>query len=225
MWTVTLGRAGCLGSGGSETRPYRTLQCLLRVVLVALVLSVVWFVGYAGQVHACSCVQPGSPSEELEKFDAVFAGRVISVHYSYDPGARSVGPDDRSTIGFEVSTVWKGAVYESTTITTPPTGGSCGYRFVEGESYVVYAYDSPFGDGGYTAGICSRTALLDEAQADIDELGDGDSPLAGTSGTSPEEPEGAALGGAWVVGLVVIGVVLVVGGGAAYLVLRRRQGV
>ncbi|MCY3912895.1 MAG: hypothetical protein OXG43_06570 [Chloroflexi bacterium] len=223
MWTVTLGRAGCLASGGSETRPYRTGQIPLRVVLVALALSVVCFFGYAGQAHACKCVEPGSPSEEMAKFDAVFAGRVVSVHHSYDPEARSVGPEDRSTIGFEVSTVWKGAVHESTTITTPPTGGSCGYRFVEGESYVVYAYDSPYGDGGYTAGICGRTALLAEAQADVDELGNGDAPLAGTSGPSAEESEGAALGGAWVIALVVVGVVLAVGGGVAYLGMRRRR--
>ncbi len=222
MWTVTLGRAGCLASGESETRPYRTLRIPLRVVIVALVLSVVWFVGYAGQAHACSCVQPGSPSEELEKFDAVFAGRVISVHHSYDPAGRSVTRDDRSTIGFEVSTVWKGEIHESTTITTPPTGGSCGYRFVEGESYVVYAYERPYGDGGYSAGTCSRTALLAQAQADIDELGDGQAPLAGASGPSAEEREGADPGGAWVIALVVVGVIVAIGGGVAHLSMRRR---
>ncbi|MCY4112523.1 MAG: hypothetical protein OXG33_01115 [Chloroflexi bacterium] len=191
---------------------------------MALVLSVVWFFGYAGQAHACKCVEPGSPSEELGKFDAVFAGRVVSVHHSYDPAAMSVGPEDRSTIGFEVSTVWKGEIHETTTITTPPTGGSCGYRFVEGESYVVYAYESPYGDGGYTAGICSRTALLAEAQADVDELGDGQAPLAGASGPSPEEPEDASPASAWVIALVVVGVILVVGGIVALVGVRRRQG-
>ena len=192
------------------------------VVLAALALSVVWFLGHAGQAHACSCVQPGSPSEELEKFDAVFAGRVTSVHHSYDPDGRSVTRDDRSTIGFEVSMVWKGEIHETTTITTPPTGGSCGYRFIEGESYVVYAYASPYGDGGYTAGICSRTALLAEAQADIDELGDGDAPLAGSSGPSPEEPEEAAADGGWWIALVAGGAVFVVGGLLVYLRTRRR---
>lgn len=222
MWMVTLGRAGCLASGGSQTRLYRTLRIPLRVVVVAFALSFVWFLGYAGQAHACSCVQPGSPSEELEKFDAVFVGRVISVHHSYDPAGSSVTRDDRSTIGFEVSTVWKGEIHESTTITTPPTGGSCGYRFVEGESYVVYAYERPYGDGGYTAGTCSRTALLAAAQADIDELGDGHAPLAGASGPSAEDPADAAPAGAWVIALVVVGVVLVVGGVGAYLRMGRR---
>lgn len=158
-------------------------------VSFALLVSVLWFFGNAEQVYACSCVEPGSPSEELEKFSAVFAGRVVSVQHSYDPDGRSVTRDDRSTIGFEVSAVWKGTVYEEMNITTPPTGGSCGFTFEEGEEYIVYAYDSPYVEGGYTTGICSRTTLLEQAQEDIDALGEGNSPLAGTAGPASEESE------------------------------------
>ena len=162
-------------------------------VSFALLVGVLWFFGDTEQVYACSCVQPGSPSEELEKFSAVFAGRVVSVQHSYDPDGRSVSRGDRSTIGFEVSAVWKGAVYEDMDITTPPTGGSCGFTFEEGEEYIVYAYDSPYVDGGYTTGICSRTALLEQAQEDIDALGEGNAPLAGTAGPGPEESEDMAV--------------------------------
>ena len=77
--------------------------------------------------------KPSSPSEELEKSAAVFAGRVVSVRHSYDPDAVSHSPEDRTTVRFEVSTVWKGAVNESMYVTTPPTGGSCGFTFIEGE--------------------------------------------------------------------------------------------
>lgn len=158
-------------------------------VSFALMVGVLWFFGNTEQVYACSCAQPGSPSEELEKFSAVFAGTVVSIRHSYDPDGRSVTRDDRSTIGFEVSAVWKGTVYEDMPITTPPTGGSCGFTFEEGEEYIVYAYDSPYVDGGYTTGICSRTALLEQAQEDIDALGEGNAPQAGTAGPAPEESE------------------------------------
>ena len=57
----------------------------VTAVSLAVVVSVLWLLGSAGQVHACSCVEPGSPSEELEKFAAVFAGRVVSIQHSYDP--------------------------------------------------------------------------------------------------------------------------------------------
>ena len=59
-----------------------------------------------------------------EVFRSVFAGRVVSVQLSYDPDGRTVTREDRGTIGFEVSAVWKGTVYEEMNITTPPTGGS-----------------------------------------------------------------------------------------------------
>ena len=162
-------------------------------VSLALMLSVLWFLGNPGQVHACSCAQPGTPSEELEKFSAVFAGRVVSIRHSFDPDAASVSRDDRTTVGFEVSAVWKGTVREDMYITTPPTGGSCGFTFVEGEEYIVYAHDRAYGDDSYTVGICSRTALLGQAQDDIDALGEGQAPLAGTGGSAPEEPEGTAV--------------------------------
>ena len=162
-------------------------------VSFALLVSVLWFFGNAEQVYACSCAQPGSPSEELEKFSAVFAGRVVSVQLSYDPDGRTVTREDRGTIGFEVSAVWKGTVYEEINITTPPTGGSCGFTFEEGEEYIVYAYDSPYVEGGYATGICSRTALLEQAQKDIDELGEGNAPLAGTAGPALEESEDMAV--------------------------------
>ena len=157
----------------------------LGIVGLALIVSVLWLVGNAGQLLACKCAQPGTPSEELEESSAVFAGRVVSVRHSYDPDAASATPEDYTTVGFEVSAVWKGAVHEDMRITTPPTGGSCGFAFVEGEEYIVYGYDSPYAEGGYTAGICSRTALLGQVQADTDALGRGSNPLSGTGGPAP----------------------------------------
>ena len=192
------------------------------LVSLALLVGVLWFLGNPERVYACKCAQPGTPSEELEKFSAVFAGRVVSVRHSYDPDAASVSPEDRSTVDFEVSAVWKGTVHEDLYITTPPTGGSCGFTFIEGEEYIVYAYDSAHADGGYTVGICSRTALLDQAQADIDALGEKHAPQAGTGGPAPEQPPDTAIGWAWTIILVAAATVILVGGIVVYarVVLR-----
>ena len=165
------------------------------VLGIALVVGVFWFLGNPGLVHACKCLQPGTPSEELGKFSAVFAGKVISIQHSYDPKAAFASPGDHTTVGFEVSTVWKGNVHEEMFITTPPTGGTCGFTFSEGEEYIVYAHDTAYVEDGYTVGICSRTALLGEAQEDIDALGDGQSPLAGTGGPAPKHPQVLVLDG------------------------------
>ena len=106
--------------------------------------------------------------------------------------------------------------------TTPPTGGSCGFTFIEGEEYIVYGHDSNYADGGYTSGICSRTALLGQAQADIDALGAGRAPQAGTGGPAPEQPQDTGVGRAWIIVLVVAATVFVVGGIVVYVLVRRR---
>ena len=136
-------------------------------------------------------------------------------------------------VGFGVSVVWKGNVHEDMYITTPPTGGSCGFTFVEGEEYIVYGYDSNYDDGGYTVGICSRTALLGLAQADLEAFGDPQAPLVGTGGPVPEQPPDTAgdvklprTGGymppVWTVAMVAgIGAAFAVGG-LGLLVRGRR---
>ena len=211
MWPVFAKRQGI----GSTAVPAAILS-------LALMMGVLWFLGNLGQVYACKCAEPGTPSEELEKFSAVFAGRVVSIQHSYDPNATSVSPEDRTTVGFEVSTVWKGLVHEEMYITTPPTGGSCGFTFIEGEEYIVYGYDSAHADGGYTVGICSRTALLDRAQADIDALGEGDVPQDGSGGPASEEPQDTAMGREWTVILVVAAAVLAAGGIVVFTIVRHR---
>ena len=187
----------------------------IYVVLMAFMLSFAWFFVFTEQVYACSCAEPGPPMEELAKFDAVFVGKVFVVQHSYDPEGKTVTPEDHSTIGFEVSTVWKGVVHVVTYITTPPTGGSCGYTFVEGEEYIVYASDSHYDDDSYTASICSRTALLSAAQADLDALGEGETPRAGTKGPAPTDSEDTATGisAGWVFALVLAAAMLIVGAG------------
>ena len=188
---------------------------------LALLLSVVWLLGYPGQVHACSCVVPGSPSEEIDKFDAVFAGRVVSFQHSFDPQGSSFSHGDQTTIGFQVSAVWKGTVTEDMHVTTPPTGGSCGFAFEEGEEYIVYAYDGANADEGYSVNICSRTALLAQAQEDLDAFGDGDAPVAEAGGPQPEGSPGTASNSISIVMLGVIAAIVLIGATSAVVWVRR----
>ncbi|MCY3919695.1 MAG: hypothetical protein OXG38_07810 [Chloroflexi bacterium] len=179
----------------------------VRVVSFALLLGVLWLLGSTGQAYACSCVEPGAPVEELETSAAVFTGRVVSVEGGFDPDKAPYSPEDRTTVEFEVGAVWKGVVHERMYVTTRPDGASCGFAFVEGEEYIVYARASAEVDGGYGVYLCSRTALLSQAQADIDALGDGDAPLAGTGGPAPEQPPDAAAGGVWAILLRLVAAV------------------
>ncbi len=191
---------------------------------IALLLAVLWLFGNTDQTYACKCVVPGSPSEEIDKFDVVFAGRVLSVHHSFDPNALSYSPGDITTVGFRVSTVWKGAVEENITLTTPPAGGSCGFAFVEGEEYVVYAYRAAEDAPNLSANICSRTALLQEAQEDVDAFGDGNPPQGGTVGTSPGQPQESGTGITRTIILAIVAAAAVLAAAGAMFTRRRSQG-
>ena len=179
----------------------------VRVGSIALLVGVLWLLGSTGQAYACSCADPGSPVDALETSAAVFAGRVVSIEGGFDPDKAPYSPEDRTTVEFEVGAVWKGVVHERMYVTTRPDGASCGFAFVEGEEYVVYAHDSAEVDGGYGVYLCSRTALLSQAQADIDALGPGEAPQAGTGGPAPEQPPDAAAGGVWAILLRLVAAV------------------
>ena len=200
----------------------RSMPPIFGAVTLVLMLGVLWFFGSTEQAYACKCVVPGSPSEELEKFNAVFTGRVLSIEHSFDPNASSVSPGDHTTVGFTVNTVWKGTVDKNIDLTTPPTGGSCGFAFVEGEEYIVYAYENAEENANLNVSICSRTALLAEAQADLDALGDGYAPQGGTAGPSSEQSQETGSNMTWVIILVIVAAVAVVVGGAGYARARRR---
>ena len=162
------------------------------------------------------------PAEEIDKFDAVFAGRVVSIEHSFDPN-KLPSHGDHTTIGFQVSAVWKGAVNQGVAVTTPPTGGSCGFAFEEGEEYIVYAYDNADSDGGYSVNICSRTALLVDAQEDLDAFGGGDAPLTGAGGPQPEASPATDDDTVALVVLSVLAAIVIIGAlSAAVWVTRRR---
>ena len=81
----------------------------IRLGLI-LSLSLLWFFANTGQSLACSCVRPGSPSEELAQSSSVFAGRVVSVREFNDPNAtHDYSSTDPTTVEFEVDTIWKGS--------------------------------------------------------------------------------------------------------------------
>ena len=155
----------------------------IGTLVLALMLSILWFVGNAGQAHACSCGPPVSPPIALEMASAVFTGRIVSIQ---------LNPDDpyEHVVEFKVNAVWKGSIYETMYVTTYLTGASCGYAHfeVDGE-YIVYAGDR-YRHGnrdGYSVGFCLRTGPLVRATADLEELGEGRAPEPGTIASLPED--------------------------------------
>ena len=141
----------------------------MRKVLFVLELLFAFCVS-SFSAFACSCIMPGTVAEEVERADAVFKGTVIAVDNS-DYRAY-VFPD--VVVTFTVQEYWKGDVLDIVVIHTGQGGGDCGFSFEEGKSYLVYAYTDDNGD--LHANICSRTALLSDAEEDLVKLHQGTIP-------------------------------------------------
>ena len=188
---------------------------VIRVALIVPLIGV-WLTTHPERSYACSCVTPGSPSEELAKSTAVFMGQVVSVR-EFDRGNDIMSSTDPTTVEFEVTTIWKGPSSTTMFLTTARFGASCGFTFVKGEKYVVYSQD------GSTVSLCSRTRMVSKATDDLAALGKGHVPAPGTTAPTPDLSE-YQTGGGW--GLWPhTTVVLVVGlmGGIAWLGLRKQR--
>ena len=122
--------------------------------------------------YTCSCAAPGPVQDELERSDAVFKGEVIGV---VDAKENSTLQSSADPIAFiiKVDEIWKGIDQTEVVIYTERDSASCGFNFIEGHEYLIYASKS---EGDLHVSLCSRTTDLTSAAADIDILGKGTEP-------------------------------------------------
>ena len=162
------------------------VRAYLLLVTLAVVVTGLWFLASPAPSYGCSCIVPGTPSEELEKSAAVFTGKVLSIEKNQRLKIPVVSSDDPTDIArklkvnFQVDRVWKGYASETMSLGTAQYGASCGFTFVEGGEYLVYSRD------GATVSLCSRTKLISDAQEDLDALGAGNPP-GGESSSPPDD--------------------------------------
>jgi hypothetical protein len=119
------------------------------------------------EAFACTCDESSptgrveqSVSEALADAEAVFAGKVVAIYKRTRP-VRVVFMVDRS---------WKGNVPSRVVISTGRGDGDCGYRFVSGRRYLVYAGSALLTRWGTS--ICRRTGSLSDLAGDLRILGD-----------------------------------------------------
>ena len=135
----------------------------LRIALAAAVCGV-WFLMDTGRASACSCIEPGSPLEELDRAALVFTATVISVREEKPlMGIDWLPANGPTTVEFKVHTIWKGQLRPNISLTTARYEASCGFTFLEGSRYIAYSRD------GETVSLCSRTRLLQGANRETDE--------------------------------------------------------
>jgi hypothetical protein len=101
----------------------------------------------------------------MEQSAAVFTGKVVRIERS----EKRTGLFTEVEAVFEVEGVWKGVEKSTVSVFTSSHSAACGYGFMTGEKYLVYASDN--GEGQLVTTICSRTKQTKEAEADFGELG------------------------------------------------------
>ena len=121
--------------------------------VITLLCIFVWQVAQPTPVTACYCGRPETIRQGVHMSDAVFAGRVTKLAYERSQGY---------IITFDVRAVYKGGVRQGIVIKTSDQGGVCGYPFLEGKQYIVYAIAAP-GTGDLWTSICTRTSPLSRA--------------------------------------------------------------
>ena len=135
---------------------------------------------------ACSCMPSPPPDKAFDVADAVLLATVSEIRRPpaypewayhllddvdrrFDTGFLFKAYARATTVDFVVDATWKGVSTARTAINTAGNEGLCGYRFVKGEQYLIYAYRH---DDVFATSICSRTAAALDAGEDLDFLAD-----------------------------------------------------
>ena len=121
------------------------------------------------EVFACSCLpfDDESVTQQVNraKKDAsvVFSGKVLEVVRK--PGSSSI------VVKFRAEKAWKGNVSKRISLSTGADSALCGFNFEVGKSYLIYAQGTDANN--LQTNICTRTAGLTNAKADLKALGRG----------------------------------------------------
>ena len=115
---------------------------------------------------ACSCMSSGPPCQAVWRADAVFAGSVVSVDTIVDDSSKERPQWTMRRVRVKVTEAFRNVSAAEVDLFTGTGGGDCGYDFVAGRDYLIYAYGRPT-DGRLYANICSRTRPITEAGEDL----------------------------------------------------------
>ena len=108
----------------------------------------------------------GPPCQAAWQADAVFAANVVSIDAPVDEGAKDGMRWPMRRVRVKVTEGFRNTPAAEVDVLTGMGGGDCGYNFAVGGDYLIYAYRRP-ADGRLTAGICSRTRPIKDAEDDL----------------------------------------------------------
>jgi hypothetical protein len=126
--------------------------------------------GCASEASACSCAREAAPCQSFGAAQAIFVGKVVGSKEQ----RREKNQDGTSTtyavgeIYFELEEAFLGVKGPRVVIHSGTGGGDCGYWFLKGMRYLVYAYGAA--PDALSTSICTRTRTLADAATDMEFL-------------------------------------------------------
>jgi len=178
-------------------------KAMIFLVFIFMIVS------FPSITSACSCANLPSVEQEFESSKAVFSGKVIEIKEK-----RSLKGYSIHSVLFEVTNTWKGVKQSQLIVTTGQGDGDCGYPFIKGQEYLVYADDSNmYGATSLVSVICDRTDILSTSQEDLEILGAGQPPIEEVNLSSQYNRNQLYI---WVTSAVVIAIVL-------FFIVKKRK--
>ena len=102
----------------------------------------------------CSCKGRESVRVHTANAKAVFLGEVVHIEPDSEKGKAFFTSD---TVIFRASESWKGVSSSDVRVVTWDDEGACGFPFLVGETYLVYAFECPDCPDGLYTHFCTRT--------------------------------------------------------------------
>lgn len=134
----------------------KTLIPLLSIFFPVLLAA-------AQDATSCKCAPADPVKEAFQQASTVFIGRVEEV-------GKSPFHPEMNEVRFALLNDYKHAgesAGRTRLVFTPLAEGTCGYKFVPGQEYLVYATGNP---AFYKTSICSRTTFRETAHEEITKL-------------------------------------------------------
>ena len=140
-------------------------RTILRLLLILAALLC-----FADDAVACLCAGPRQsdgfhPCLTYWNADAIFTGQVVGVSFARMDADGKPARFSEKIYHFSVDKAFRGVEGQTVDIITNPNSASCGYDFIQGQRYFVYAGRNR--DGKLTQHLCDPTVPLDQAARDV----------------------------------------------------------
>lgn len=163
---------------------------MLPATILRLLLILAASLFLVDKAAACTCLGPRQadgfhPCMTYWNADAVFTGQVVGVSFAQMDADGKPARFSQKVFHFSVDKAFRGVEGRTVEVHTSPSEASCGYNFIQGQRYFVYAHRDR--NGNLTHHLCGSTVPLDAAARDV---------------AYAEEAMGGVKG-AWIVGAVI----------------------